>query len=191
MPLDRDDFTLTSAIAAGDQAATDLFAARYRPRLILVARRRNVPPGDCEDVAHEALLTAIDQLRRGLFRGDSSLGTWLERILAGKVADYWRKLPDRHAQDSALMEGGEGAVSSQQLVFAPDDQVIRAMVNEGLSRMPARHRHVLLLNQRDGYTTKEIGRQLGMPEGTAGRVLAEAKQIFRKLIAGGEESGEG
>jgi RNA polymerase sigma factor (sigma-70 family) len=189
MTLSSEDLTLTAGVAAGDQEAADLFARKYRPRLILVARRRNVPAGECEDVAHEALLSAINQLRRGLFRGDSSLGTWLERILAGKIADYWRRFSERPALECTLSSGDDSAAPSRQLVFAPEDQLVRAMVREGLSRMPARHRHVLLLNQRDGYTTKEIGLQLGLPDGTVGRVLAEAKQIFRKLIAGGEESG--
>lgn len=187
MPLNPDDLTLTTGIAAGDQAATDLFAQKFRPRLILVARRRNVPAVDCEDVAHEALLSAIDQLRRGLFRGDSSLGTWLERILGGKIADYWRKLPGHSTLEATATPGNDFQGSYEQLAFAPDDQVLRTMVREGLSRMSARHRHVLLLNQRDGYTTKEISQQLGWPEGTVGRVLAEAKQIFKELITGGEE----
>ena len=97
------------------------------------------------------------------------------------------KLPGHSTLETTVTLGNDPQGSYEHLAFAPDDQVLRTMVREGLSRMSARHRHVLLLNQRDGYTTKEISRQLGWPEGTVGRVLAEAKQIFKKLITGGEE----
>jgi RNA polymerase sigma factor (sigma-70 family) len=179
-----------SAVAAGDQVATERFAQMFRQRLIFVARRRNVPAEDCEDVAHDTLLTAIGQLQRGLFRGESSPGTWLEKILGGKIADYWRgRLPRHSIQATAQAQEDDSSNILETLTRVQDDQVLRLLVREGLSRMSARHRLVLLLNQRDGYTTKEISERLGWKVGTVGRVLAEAKQIFRKIITGGEESG--
>jgi RNA polymerase sigma factor (sigma-70 family) len=187
-----EDQTLASAVAAGDGAAEETFAQRFRKRLVDLARLRGVPVDYCEDVADEAILTAIGQLRRGLFRGDSSVTTWLDKILHGKAADFWRRLP-QGGRPAALDEGEDGASGHKGAALEPiqSNQVERLMVREVLARMPAKHRRVLLLNQSDGYTTKEIARLLGWSPGAVGRVLAEAKAMFRKLVLGGEEPGDG
>ena len=192
MTSDPDDLTLTRAVTAGDRAAEERFAARFRGRLVFLAGKRGVPAADCEDVADETLMTAFDQLRRGVFRGESSIGTWLEKILRGKAADFWRK-GDNRLRRASLDEGGErggaGEGPGAALMSAHTDPVLCVMVQEILARMSAKHRRILLLNQVDGYTTKEIGKIVGWPAGTVGRVLANAKSIFKNLVLESEESG--
>jgi RNA polymerase sigma factor (sigma-70 family) len=185
-----DDLTLTSAVAAGDESAEEIFAERFRDKLIFLAGKRGVPAVDCEDVADETLIAAIDQLRRGLFRGESSISTWLGRILTGKAADFWRKVAKGLRQ--VPLDGGEEATSrglAEALVSSHSDPLQRLLVQEILGRMPATHRRILLLNQNEGYTTKEIGKMVGWPPGSVGRVLAKAKAMFRDSVLGGEESG--
>lgn len=191
MTSDPDDLTLTRAVTAGDTAAKELFAARFRDRLVYLAGKKGVPTADCEDVADETLITAFDQLSRGVFRGESSIGTWLEKILRGKAADFWRK-GDNKVRRVSLDEGREGAGEEgpgAALVSAETDPVLRVMVQEILTRMSAKHRRVLLLNQVQGYTTEEIGKIVGWPAGTVGRVLASAKAKFKDLVLESEESG--
>lgn len=190
MTNDPDDLTLTRAVTAGDRAAEEIFAARFRDRLVFLAGKRGVPAADREDVADETLITAFDQLRRGVFRGESSIGTWLEKILRGKAADFWRK-GDNRLRRVSLDEGGEevGKEPGAALVSAHADPVLSLMVREILTRMSAKHRRILLLNQVDGYTTKEIGKIVGWPAGTVGRVLASAKAKFKDLVLESEESG--
>lgn len=192
MTLAPDDKTLTRTAPDEDEAAEDIFARRFRDKLVALARRLGVPADDCEDVANETILAAISQFRRGLFRGDSSVGTWLNTILRGKAADFWRAR-SKEGLAVTLDECGE-ALSGQAesaVVQVHSDPIARLMVREVLDRMPAKHRRVLLLNQRDGYTTEEIARLLDWRAGTVGRVLAEAKAMFRDFILGGEESGGG
>lgn len=189
MTSDPDDLTLTNAVTAGDRAAAELFAARFRDKLVFLAGKRGVHAADCEDVADETLITAFDQLRRGVFRGESSIGTWLEKILRGKAADFWRK-GDNKLRRVSLDEGGEGTCEGLgALVSAHNDPVLSLMVREILTRMSAKHRRILLLNQVDGYTTKEIAKIVGWPAGTVGRILANAKAEFKDLVLKSEESG--
>ena len=189
MTIAPDDLTLASAVAAGDEAAAEIFAARFRNRLVYLAGKRGVPVSDCEDVADETLIAAIDQFRRGLFRAESSISTWLGRILTGKAADFWRKSPK--GLQRVPLDAGEEATSGgpgEALIDAHSDPLQQLLVREALNRMTATHRRILLLNQNEGYTTKEIGKILGWPAGTVGRVLAEAKAMFRDNVLGGEES---
>lgn len=190
MAIAPDDLTLTSAVAAGDTAAEETFAKKFRAKLVYLAGKRGVPTVDCEDVAHETIITAIDQIRRGIFRGESSIGTWLDKILAGKTADFWRKSSNRlqpvslDPEDERLHTG-----TAVALVSTRSDPVQQLIVQQILSRMSPRHRRILLMNQRDGYTTKEISKLVRLPAGTVGRLLAEAKAIFKDSILNSEESG--
>src|SRR5687767_12863727 len=70
------------ALASGDlQTAASLLDRRYRGHLEHIAARSGVPRGDCADVAQDALIAALGQIERGVFRGDSSIGTWLFTIV--------------------------------------------------------------------------------------------------------------
>jgi RNA polymerase sigma-70 factor (ECF subfamily) len=185
----QDDLDLANAIASGDEGAANRFAEKFRPRLVYLARKRRIPASDYEDVAHDALLAAINQLRRGLFRGESKLSTWLERILSGKLADYWRRIKTKELP-SSFGEGTDAELTDAadgELAYVQSDMVLSLAVQEVLSKMSVKHRRILLLNQMDGYTTKEISKMLGWPTGTIGRILAEAKVIFRDLVLGAEE----
>ena len=49
------------------------FDARSCVRIERIAQHLGVPSADCPDIPQNALTTAIDQIRRGLFRGTASL----------------------------------------------------------------------------------------------------------------------
>lgn len=187
---DRDlDSALVSGIQAGDVVAEETFVRTYGPRVEWIIRASGVPFRDCKDVAQEVLIAAMGQIRRGLFRGDSSLGTWLGPIVRGKVIDYRRSLAR-----ACLPSGYEGC---QEVVLAsemPEDAFVHRSeldlvltVRQVLHRMPRRHRAILILNKSAGFTINEIAGRFGLPPGTVGRILAEAKALFRQILAEGEE----
>src|SRR5438105_4015916 len=97
MCLRVEDMALLAAVVAGNVEGEAAFHRRYAPRFEIVARQAGVPAQDCEDVAQDAMMAAVSQIKRGIFRGDCSLGTWLEVILRGKIADYKRSLRFRMA----------------------------------------------------------------------------------------------
>ena len=82
---------LWNRIIAGDEDAVELLCERYQARFEFICHRRGIPRDDCPDVALEALAAAAFQIRDGRFRQESSLETWLRRILQFKIADYWRR----------------------------------------------------------------------------------------------------
>ena len=72
-----------------DANALEEFVTSKRKDLERRVLRAGIPPEDCADVVQEALTTAFDQLKRGLFRHAGSIATWVYVILGGEILDYW------------------------------------------------------------------------------------------------------
>ena len=83
-----DDFLVRRA-QAGDADAFEALVVRHRDRVFRVALRLTGSPADAEDVAQEALVAAWQALPG--FRGDSSVPSWLYRIVVNKARDAQRR----------------------------------------------------------------------------------------------------
>lgn len=190
MRASDEDTALVAGVEDGDPGAEAEFARRFKPRFELIARYSGVPEKDCEDVAQEALASAFSQIQRKMFRRDSSLGTWLEKIIRGKIIDY-RRAPQNHlAQGGFTVPDGstETVGGTEVVVSAPmPDYVLSLTVREVLKQMHPKERIVLLLNRLWGLTIEEISARCGWPPGTVGRILAEAKREFRRILSSAEE----
>lgn len=190
MRASDEDTALVAGVEDGDPGAEAEFARRFKPRFELIARNSGVPAKDCEDVAQESLASAFSQIKRKMFRRESSLGTWLEKIIRGKIIDYRRSPQNRLAQGRfTVLDGSPETVGGAEVIVSGPvpDYVLSLTVREVLKQMPARERIILLLNRLEGLTIDEISERLGWPSGTVGRILAEAKREFRRILSASEE----
>jgi RNA polymerase sigma factor (sigma-70 family) len=151
----------------------------YGVHLEKAARFAGVPSPDWEDVVQTTYMCALDQMRRGLYRGEASLASWLRIILRGKIADYWRQRGSTAAEQPAMDTDEEGCEEVPNTLLDLENTV---MVQWALDRIPARHRQVLLWNCRDGLTTREISLLMGRSPGRVGAILADSKQRMRALL---------
>jgi len=185
--MPENDRELIRRILAGDVAAVQEFDSRYRPRFELIARSLGARYPDDQDVAQEGIIDALRQLPN--FRWQCSLGTWLERILRGKLVDSRRKLPPASVPVEAASETEKGEHRMQLIhvpVINPNQEAV-LLVRQVLDAMPPRYRALLKLNLWGGLTGEQIGARLGWPKGTAGRNLTKAKEVFRSILMTGEK----
>src|SRR5271157_3485630 len=103
-----DDRTLALCIRQGDAQAVEAFVKKFRGRVEWLAGRYGVPTEDCQDIAQDVLAAAVDQIQRNLFRAECTLGTWLERIVRGKVIDFNRSPGRRPVQGARLDDRNAG-----------------------------------------------------------------------------------
>jgi RNA polymerase sigma factor (sigma-70 family) len=180
-PIQPEDLALVTCIIAGDEGAEDQFARQFFERFIYLARRSGVPLRDCQDVAQEAMLAALDQIRRGVFRNEGQFGHWLARIVRGKAMDYWRK---QHSPAGAtvipLDEPGEVQDAIEAITSPMSDYELIACVRETLQMLPRQHRVILLLKRTEGFTLEEISRMLEMTMGQVSGKLYAAEEMFRR-----------
>lgn len=188
MPTHSDVLALIERIVTGDEEAGVSFERMYLPRFESRARRAGIPLQDCPDVAQEVFLAAISQMKRGLFRGESAFGTWLDKIVRGKIIDYLRiHKMDKMLVSTKINEEGEEETLVEGLPDTLTNQAAVLAVREALDRMPTELRFILVSKMCEEWPLKQIASALGCSTATVFRKLREAEEIFRKLIIGDDE----
>ena len=186
MRSNEDERSLAQRIIAGDADAIESFVNRYRARFERIAKSKHVPYPDYQDVAQEALVDGLRQISR--FQWECSLGSWLERIVRGHIINWFRKLPPSMTQINAVSPNSDkrGGVEEIEQLTLHANQETTLLVREALKAMSSKYRMLLILNLVVGLKGWEIAERLGIPKGTVGRNITEAKERFRQKLMGGE-----
>lgn len=163
-------------VAARDAAVGELHALTARP-LFQLCLRVACNAADADDAVQETFVDVLRGIRS--FRGESRLTTWLFRI-AIRAATRVRNRREMRSHT---------AVDAGQLT-SDDDPVARAVDRENAARLlaaidelPAAQRAVVGLAAIDGIAHAEIAAVLGIPVGTVGSRLHEARDRLRAVLA--------
>lgn len=158
------------ALTSDSEAAAKLYA-RCMPALQFWLQAR-LPGCDAEDLAHEALLTA---LRRGSrFRNGARLMPWLRTIswnLAQKRlrGDSRRKRREREYVEHELrVHGGTPGLSPKRL----------AALNACLASLPEHQRQLLHLRYTEGRSSSDIAKEQGR---TRSAIAVRIHRICQRL----------
>ena len=161
---------LLAACRRHDLRAFEEVYRTYGPRLKSIACHILGSRHDAEDAVQESFL----KLYRGIhgFEGQSSIGTWLCRIVINTAYDVARR---RQRDASPAASPAEPA--------APGNNVaLKVALEEALRRIHPKHRMVFLLFEVEGLRHSEIAAILEVPEGTSKAWLFEAKKELKQLL---------
>ena len=133
-----------------------------------------------EDCAQETFVRAFKAWDR--WRPDAQPETWLHRI-AINVAHSYR-------QRQKLREVGEviKRIGRPEEGPNPEDVAEQNTVIAALARLPTDQAAALVLRHYHGYSNREIGKALGIPERTVASRLARAKDRLRRDVHLREEN---
>lgn len=180
------DLALAERCRAGVPGAFEEVYRTYAPRLFGLACRMVGRP-DAEDLLQEIFLSAHRKM--GLYKGESSLGTWLYRLATNLCLDHLRSRGARFAQVTDAIDDERDAPEVQRggVLGAVD----RLDLERALSTLPPGCRAVFVLHDVEGFEHKEIGSLLGIADGTSKSQLHKARMRMRDaLSAGGRRSTE-
>ncbi|MBA4071539.1 MAG: RNA polymerase sigma factor SigM [Gemmatimonas sp.] len=168
-----DEKALILSAQRGELEAFSELVRRHQRRAYAVARAIVTTHEDAEDAVQDAFLHAYRALHR--FLPDQAFGAWLHRIVANASLDITRRRKVRDADD--LPE----TIASPFRDPAEGDE-LRMRLSDALSRLPERQRAVIVLHDVEGFKHSEIGKLLGIPEGTARSDLHYARSTLRRLL---------
>lgn len=174
-----DDLRLVGQVLQKNRKATAEFVARYADCIYSYVRRRVMPrPEAAEDLVQEVFLAAWQGL--GEFRGSASLRHWLLGIARHKVEDYYRK----RLRESEWPDDTYGPSSEPSVIPLYEQELDRASIGEKVRRtismLPEAYSLVLFWRYLEDRSVREMAQLTGKTEKAIERLLARARESFRR-----------
>jgi RNA polymerase sigma-70 factor (ECF subfamily) len=158
----------------GDEEAFRMLVDLHRDRAYGLALRITRSRTDAEDVAQEGFVRAWLALPR--FRGESSFGTWLHRIVARRALDRAAALKTRRGREAPLEAAGQVASDARDAGAHGLTRRFDRMLGE-LGEVP---RAVVTLFYYEGRSVEQVASALDMPTGTVKTHLSRARAVLRE-----------
>lgn len=158
---------------AGDEDAFRMLMERHRDHALGLALRITRSREDAEDVVQQAFVRAWFALDR--FRGESSFGTWLHRIVARRALDRASHMHARRAREEDFE-----SVALTVEANDPRDVILIRRLEQLMQQLTAAQRAVVTLYYWQETPVEEIARVLSIPENTVKTHLSRARAALRK-----------
>lgn len=194
-----DDRVLVERAQGGDQGAFRQIFERYRRRAYALALGVVHNPDTALDVVQDAFLRAHRHLDG--FEGNSSVYTWLYRIVMNAAIDHLRKqgraktvdYDDAVAHLESEAPSEAAALMPQMLRGNPAKEIarreIREKIDDALGQLSPNHRAVLVMREIDGLSYEEMAKVMKCSKGTIMSRLFHARKNMQRLLS--DSLGEG
>ena len=139
---------------------------------------------EAEDLVGDTMVRALE--RRDQFRGESTLATWLHRILYHRAIDR-----SRHAGHELAVEDVERSWDDERYSVDAADVLERAEnragLIEALVHMPVHYRNVVVLHDAQQWTVAEIAEQFELSVPATKQRLRRGRMMLVSSLAREEE----
>lgn len=184
--LHSDDTGLVRRALARDGTAIRTIMQTHNRRLYRIARGIVGNDSEAEDIVQEAYVIAFTRLDG--FRGESTLATWLSRIVINEALGRLRKR--RRAARFKPVETRSNATVIQFPIGATYDDPERMMaqrqilelVERAADALPAVYRTVFVARLIEGLSIEETAELLGVRPETVKTRLHRARRLMRERL---------
>ncbi len=179
-----DEADLLRRCAAGDELACAELVTTHERMVYQLAYHLLGTREEALDLSQEVFLRVFRMM--GTFRGQSSLRTWIYRIVINQARNrqrWWRRRrqSDQVSLDQHVETHGE--LPQRADLAAPDRLLARkeaaARLWRAMDRLPFDQRTAVVLREFDGLSYEEIAFSLDIAVGTVKSRLTRARQALR------------
>jgi RNA polymerase sigma factor (sigma-70 family) len=145
----------------------------FYPKMMSLVRRYIDQEMQAEEVLNNGFLRAFQKVEQYTFQG--SFEGWLRKIVFHAVSDYVRQ-NIKYSEKIVLVEKDQ---------FVHQDHADKLYYDELLQMvhaLPGATRAVFNMYVMEGFSHKEIGKSLGISEGTSKWHLSEGRRILKEKI---------
>jgi RNA polymerase sigma-70 factor, ECF subfamily len=173
-----EELRLVAAVLRKDRKATAEFVVLCTDAIYPFVRRRLMPRIELvEDLMQEILFAAW----RGLpnFRGEANLRSWMLGIARHKLDDYYRR---RIRDAETLEEDDTSAEQRTEIMFDRDldAAATKEQIQRTLALLPEAYALALIWRYREEKSLREMAALCGKTEKAMERLLARARENFRR-----------
>lgn len=177
-----DEQDLVNEILDGNAEAFEHLVNRYKALVVHVVYRMIQSTEDREDVCQDVFM----KIYRGLagFRFQSKLSTWIARVAYNTSANHLGKkreaLADEYLPEIESLDHLPGY--AQQPDEVAEERDISRRLQAEIEILPTVYRTILTLYHIGEMTYDEIGRTMGLPEGTVKSYLFRARKHLKARL---------
>ena len=185
------DVELVRLAKAGELDAFEALTNRYEQRVFGLAMRMLRHEHDAEDVTQQTFLSVLENLEG--FRGESSFSTWVLRIASHAALKIIRK---RKGLDTVSLEAATEPADDLNSIPHPEfiadwrqspehlveQNEVRRLLDQALTRLDEKHRLVFLLRDVEGLSVKETAEALELSEANVKVRLLRARLQLREEL---------
>ena len=154
----------------------DAIVAKYRPVVSFrVKKSIGVQTPDWEDVVNEIMINVVEKLKKGEFRGDSSVGTFIYTITSRRIIDFIRKKSKvlKHAPEP------NPYLSPHEHV----ENIERAeWIAESIKKLKPKYKEVLFLYYYQELSREEVAKKLKISPRRVSERVNYAQKLLRKVM---------
>jgi serpin B len=162
-------------VSRQEPAALEALVQRHGRMVWGVCRRLLRDYHDAEDAFQATFLVLVR--RAASVRPAAKVGNWLYGVAYQTALKARATRAKRRLRERSLPDIPEPAVIERDLWHD-----LQPWLDEEVSRLPEKHRTVIVLCDMEGRTVKEAARNLDCPEGTVSSRLARARTMLAKRL---------
>ncbi|MCB0698981.1 MAG: RNA polymerase sigma factor [Chitinophagales bacterium] len=164
---------LINGCAKNDRACQEQLYKMFYARMMGVVRRYIDHYEQAEEVLNNGFLRAFQKIGQYNFQG--SFEGWLRKIVFHAVSDYVKQ-NTRYNEKIVLVEKDEYIHKDHA------DKLYYDQLLELVQALPDATRSVFNMYVMEGFSHKEIGKMLGISEGTSKWHLSEGRRMLKEKI---------
>lgn len=166
---------LITGCSKGDRTLQRELYEKYAPGMLMVCMRYCKNRDDAEDILQEAFIKVFKNIDS--FRGESTLGYWIKRIVINTALNYQRSklylFPMVDVNEINESEPVEMILSNYQL------KDLLKMIQT----LPVGCQIIFNMYAIEGYKHREIAELLDISEGTSKSQYARARSLLQRMVA--------
>ena len=149
--------------------------AKYRPVISFrVKKSLGASNPDWEDIVNEIITNVIEKIKKGEFRGKSSIGTFIYTITSRRIIDYIRQKTKvlKHAQEPIPYPDPHEHIENKERT---------ELVARAIRKLKPKYRDVLYLYYYKELSREEVAKKLGITPRLVSVRVNYSQKLLKKL----------
>ena len=170
-----DSHLLVKECLKGKPAAQRALYELYAENMLGVCFRYTKSINDAEDVLQDGFIKVFKNLHQFKFEGE--LGGWIRRIMVNTAINYLKK-NSRYQSELSFTDSALHPVTDDN----PEYHMNAKELAELIRQLPTGYQTIFNLFAVEGYSHVEIGKMLGINEGTSRSQYSRARSLLINWI---------
>ena len=170
------DEQIVQGCIAGEALYQRQLYTKFQAKMLGVCIRYVKNKEEAQDILQDGFIQIFNKI--DTFQGKGSLEGWIRKIMVNTALQHIRK--NKAISHHESIDGLEEKISSQEFIL---ETIAANDILKFIHQLPMGYRTVFNLYAIEGYSHKEIAKQLNISVNTSFSQFSRAKTLLQKLIA--------